>query len=230
MLDIDNAKNFTPHPVTIFFPDGSTKEYPSVGNCRAESRQRCAGEWAADENEIWEAPNWAGRQHVRVVPLMRPPEMDGVSWVPHAPQGNETVIVSIVAAPVVVAEQPDLTVLVPDTGPDSAVRDESGRIRGVRRLILWHDPEEAARPAKLVECWNPNPAEGWTLRARFAGTVDGIVEALIAASKSPRLFVVYDSYPPARPQDGFAEAPVHADTGASKRSMAKQWAAAWELS
>ena len=53
-----------------------------------------------------------------------------------APVEGETVIVSTIVAPRLKEARPDLTVLVPDTGP-TCVRDENGRIIAVRRFICY---------------------------------------------------------------------------------------------
>lgn len=68
-------------------------------------------------------------------PIVEPPRFEGCDGLP--PDEGQAILVSIVAAPAVVAAGWSGQVLVPDTGPGSAVRGPEGAIVGVRRLILW---------------------------------------------------------------------------------------------
>lgn len=185
MYSLKNAKNFTPHPVSIVMP-GSREAFvfPSMGNCRATSRQRRAHAYDWETGNVVEAPGEVATTEIEV---LYPPEFTGVEFAPTEPPQGETVIVSIVAAPVLAKSRPDLTVYVPDTGPESAVRDEEGRIRGVRRMLLWHTPTFEDGEIRIVEPLNPaNPGDGWTLLGSYPRTEEGILAAALEAQRLMR--------------------------------------------
>ena len=184
LMSLRDAKNFTPHPVTIFLPSGKMIEFPSVGNCRAKSSQWIDYEYDFEKNAVYEAPGWGHVEQGKsgIVLVMQPPEWTGVDFVPHPPAQGESVIVSIVAAPALVPARPDLAIYVPDTGPESAVRDDTGRICGVKRLILWHDPE-AGCTLKLVQPFNPaNPGDGHRVLSRHTPDAGGLGRAVLDAT------------------------------------------------
>ena len=78
------------------------------------------------------------------VPLVAPPDFDGVSDLPDEVNTEEyMLIMSTMAAEALLAKRPDFraAVVVPDTGPESVVRDAKGQIKGVRRFIEMHNPK-----------------------------------------------------------------------------------------
>ena len=161
---LSEANNFTPHPVILVHDDGSTTTIPTIGVCRARSQSRHSHVFD------WDSPHprhvcggWAGKLNGKSTRVSLPPLYDGLEWIRKAgvaawnhadadlgtfePAPGSSVIVSAIAAPVVAEQRPDLTVYVPDTGPESAVRGEDGRIVGVRSMIHWHEPE--GRPIRF---------------------------------------------------------------------------------
>jgi hypothetical protein len=173
---LDKLLNFTPHDVSVFLLEDRVV-FPTVGVCRALSRQSCARLIDPQDGSEWHHGNWATKKFGGLV-VMRPPEFHGVEWTPSTPAMDAEVLVSIVAAPVVAEERPDLTVYVPDTGPDSAVRNEAGLIEGVRRLILWHDPQDVARRVWRVDLLNPlNPGDGCRVLTKYASSPEGVINA-----------------------------------------------------
>ena len=157
MLYFDGVLNYTPHEITIFRGrDLPPIHIESVGTCRAIERQSCLGQIDVEAEIYYEMGNWAAQDNP-LVPLMAPPRYIGVEWLKgDPPTEGAFVIVSVLAAPVLANERPDLTILVPDTGPESAVRGQDGRIEGIRRIIVWHDPERNSCPVRLVQPSEPD--------------------------------------------------------------------------
>lgn len=169
--------NYTPHDITIQLR-GSILEYPSVGVCRAKQRERCAFIWDPDHKTECHFGGW-GVEEPSALVVMRKPKYDAVEWSPGAPGEGADVIVSVVAAPVVTIERSDLRVFVPDTGTMSAVRDNRGRIKAIRRLILWHDPYAATHLLWVISLVNPvNEGDGSYVHSRHLPTREGIAEAI----------------------------------------------------
>lgn len=159
-------KNFTPHDVHLVLPD-RVEIIPTVGVCRAHSEERCAEilDFSEKPPARHHRGNWTATQPAGHLVVMDPPVFNGLEWLPDDPAINDEVIVSVVAAPVVAAERPDLTVYVPDTGPNSVVRNQSGQIEGVRRMILWHRPPTQI---EVIVPYNPaNPYDGWETIGSF---------------------------------------------------------------
>ena len=71
------------------------------------------------------------------IPVVFPPSYTRCEGLPVEAKGHD-LIVSWLCGDQLLKEQPDYPhrVLNPDTGPDSVVRDDKGRIVGVRRLVL----------------------------------------------------------------------------------------------
>lgn len=174
--------NYTPHPVVIYAPrtDEKVVTLPSVGVARATSAQRKLGRAVVDGGIAEEGLQGVYGPEVEVY---SPPRFTGVEWGKAEPAEGVEVVVSIVAAPAVTLERPDLKVYVPDTGPDSAVRDDTGRIAGVRRLILWHPSEESRYQSWLDSGWRRKlrdlgvvigkaPKKGWSIIACFGPTTE----------------------------------------------------------
>lgn len=174
-MSLRDAKNYTPHDCTLVLP-GTTYNIPSGGTCRARSNQGCAYSWDPDTGAVYEMHGWAGKDFPYVV-VTTPPRYVGLDWIPAEPNLGAAVIVSIVAAPAVAEQRPDLTVYVPDTGPGSAVRDDDGRIRGVKRMILWHDPKAADRLCVALPI-DPNWSEGMQVLGCYPVTLQGLRDAV----------------------------------------------------
>jgi len=75
------------------------------------------------------------------IPVVSPPSYTRCEGLPVEAKGKD-IIVSWLCGDQLLKEQPDYPhrVLNPDTGPDSVVRDEKGRIVGVKRLVLMNPP------------------------------------------------------------------------------------------
>ncbi len=115
-------KNFTPHPVVIFTPDGKDKlaEIQSSGTARVEEEIIQSGVLDRFENTgLAAGVEVVEKRYKAVVGLPAP--VDGVQY-----------IISVIVAAALKGSRADC--LVPDTGPDSAVRDKEGKIAGVKRL------------------------------------------------------------------------------------------------
>lgn len=118
--------NRTPHAVVVV---GVSSRYgdltfaPSGIVARAISApQEPLGLVAANEDEGIEG-----------IPLVSPPSFSDVLGIDTGP--GEYVIVSALAAPIAATKRRH--VYSPDSGPESAVKNEKGEIIGVRRLIRW---------------------------------------------------------------------------------------------
>jgi len=109
-----NIINLTPHPIAII--DGeTTTTIPSSGVARVTSTQEVLGKFGG-------------------IPVVSPPAFSEVEITTDAAITGVPVIVSMLAAP---RMRHDAAVFSPDTGPASVVRDDTGRIIGVRRLVRW---------------------------------------------------------------------------------------------
>jgi len=108
----ENVKNLTPHPVTFMLPDGTIITLPPEGIVpRRETYTEDAGE------------------SINGIPIVR----NTLGPVVGLPAQEEGVILIV---PFTICQAcPDRKDLyAPDTTPASVVRDENGRIVGVRRL------------------------------------------------------------------------------------------------
>ena len=54
------------------------------------------------------------------------------------PEGKDAIIVSMVVADFIKNRKLGRRIFVPDTGPEGAIRDASGRITGTKRLMEYH--------------------------------------------------------------------------------------------
>ena len=117
--------NLTPHDVVVFLPDGSKKVYSRSGTvARVRTRAEPMGE-------------------VDGVPTVQI-EYGEIEGLPDQPDGNYYIVSILVLQAAERLEHPLLPwLLAPDTGPESAVRDEQGRIVGVKRFVVagWRDLE-----------------------------------------------------------------------------------------
>jgi hypothetical protein len=112
----EEMENYTPHEIVIYETSGERVflRLPSKGEARAEER-------------IVDSGSFSGVQIVER-------RFAGTTGLPEYREGI-CIIVSESTARAARAENPDRhDLLCPDTGPDSVVRDENGRIIGVRRL------------------------------------------------------------------------------------------------
>lgn len=125
----------TPHPVTVIRADGSEVTYPPSGEVLRAI--------AAPQDPV---------ECTDGLTVVAPPRYTGVSHPPPAPGAR--VIASAIACEAAMASVTEeeefegsgwagVWLVSPDTGPESAVRDEQGRIRAVRRLVLW-TPEQVS--------------------------------------------------------------------------------------
>ena len=117
--------NLTPHEIVVFDPSGSKAilTIPSEGVVRAKMNVEPLGLIYTDDG----------------VPLPIVNAVYGPPEGPLPPFDDETaIIVSHIAAQSILTHRPEWAghLLVPDTGP-TAVRDEQGRILGVRQFILY---------------------------------------------------------------------------------------------
>jgi len=113
--------NLTPHPLTIYSEGGEEITVPSAGALRLQQREERCG-------QLGEIPVVRTQYGELELP-------EGVDIT-----GKFVVVSTLVAqgAADKLLELGAKAVLVPNTGPTSygAVRDETGRIKGVRSLIL----------------------------------------------------------------------------------------------
>jgi hypothetical protein len=185
--------NFTPHDIVIRLGTGKEITFPSVGVCRAEpGPERCAFTCQHGDEFETHAPGWAstgvgydatGEERAQAgygcIVVLQRPSYGGITWSPGPPGEKADVIVSIVAAPLVAVDRPDVRVFVPDTGPKSAIRGPDGRIVAIRRLILWEDPYAATHRLRVIILVNPvNEGDGCYVMGRYLPTREGIEEAL----------------------------------------------------
>lgn len=105
-------KNLTPHPVTIIMPDGEALTLPPEGIVPRRGTE------TTDTGET-----------INGIPVVRN-SLGAVQGLPEPEEGVVLVVPFLICQAL-----PDRSDLVaPDTTPDSVVRDDQGRIVGVRRL------------------------------------------------------------------------------------------------
>jgi len=116
MIKSVKMKNLTPHEVVVYDDKGDVKlrVKPSGTIARVTTKQEVVG-------------------YLNGVPVVKT-EFVEVQGLPK-PEDNTVYIVSSLVAQAVARERGD--VVAPDTSPRSAVRDEQGRIIGVRRFQRW---------------------------------------------------------------------------------------------
>ena len=112
--------NLTPHEVTLI-RDDSTKitVEPSGTICRLET-----------ENDPTPQLTLSG------IPVHTVPVYTEVSNLPDPENGTVYIVSLLVIQNINYSERQD--VVAPDTGPESSVRDENGRIIGVKKLLMPH--------------------------------------------------------------------------------------------
>jgi len=107
--------NLTPHEISVLLPDGTTRKIaPSGKVARVATTTQDAGS-------------------LEGIPVVRQ-TYGAVEGLPE-PQEGTVYIVSALVLSAVKALGGRTDVYAPDTGPQSAVRDDQGRIVAVRRLI-----------------------------------------------------------------------------------------------
>lgn len=112
-----NLVNLTPHRLTIFVDEEKVEIEPSGRVARISTRSEKVGEVV-----------YEGKRIPIVTTVFGKPE-----GIPEQKPGTFYVVSTLVAQN---ADRGD--VLAPDTSPESVVRDEEGRIVGVRRLQTFH--------------------------------------------------------------------------------------------
>jgi len=120
--------NLTPHDITVVLKNGEMK-IPASGKVARVSQTT---EYAFDINEM---------------PVHSAPEFGDIVWPEFDFDTYNAVIVSMVVGNAVrdtptklpAGMRSALMILGPDTSPDSVVRDEHGRIEGVRRFVLYRN-------------------------------------------------------------------------------------------
>lgn len=117
--------NLTPHDITVFLSNDEKKIYPRSGRvARVSVKAEPIGE-------------------VDGVPTVQI-EYGEIEGLPERPDGNYYIVSVLVLQAAERLDHPMLPwLLAPDTGPESAVRDDQGRIVGVRRFVVagWRDLE-----------------------------------------------------------------------------------------
>lgn len=104
--------NLTPHKISVFLPNGEKTEIePSGTVARVQARSVEIGT-------------------VEGIPVVRT-EFGAVDGLPE-PQPNTIFIVSTLVAQALKGKRHDI--VAPDTSPQSAIRDENGRIMGIKRF------------------------------------------------------------------------------------------------
>jgi len=115
--------NLTPHDIVVMPGDGDPIRLPASGTVA----------------RVQTTPGGFLRT-VDGVPLFSAPQMGELVGLPEQPEdGTYYIVSSLVASAAVAANHPLVAagrMVYPDTSPAGAVRDESGRIVGVRRLIV----------------------------------------------------------------------------------------------
>lgn len=107
--------NLTPHSVKVLTPSGQMVEIPPSGQvARVSTKSTVVG-------------------FVDGVPVVQTEYGDVENLPP--PENGTVYIVSTIVAQALDGRRPD--VLAPDTGPDSAVRNESGHVVAVRRFQVF---------------------------------------------------------------------------------------------
>lgn len=123
--------NLTPHELCFYFRTADDTEvaaaWPSTGTVRV----REVTEEAPAPHVEW--PHSAPGTSSCVLPTVRK-SYAAVEGLP-APEEGTIFVVSLVALQALAGSRSD--VYAPDTGPDSAVRDGSGKILGIRRLMQY---------------------------------------------------------------------------------------------
>jgi hypothetical protein len=119
-------RNFTPHPVAVYDHENNfIASFESEGSARLVESKYWAGIWFTVKDK-------AGRviSEDRGIPLVKKKYTE-VENLP-APEEGVIYIVSFLVLDALRSTRDDL--IAPDTGPDSSIRDEDGRIIGIRQF------------------------------------------------------------------------------------------------
>jgi len=139
MTSAQTFVNLTPHSLTLCIDEETEITLPSQGNIRVPTApQRDLG---TIEGVPVVSPQVATLFDAATVELVRR-SMD----VDEKGDARGVVITSVYAAEEIAA-QLGLVAYAPDTGPDSVIRDESGRIKAIRRLVKF-DPAHVFAPGQ----------------------------------------------------------------------------------
>ncbi|RLG44387.1 MAG: hypothetical protein DRN78_00105 [Thermoproteota archaeon] len=116
-------RNLTPHTITVFLPSEGRIDLPSEGVARVSTHESLVGTLETPEGPV---------------PLVRV-EYGEVQGLPDPREVDYVIVSSLVAAALKQRPEWEGKILVPNTSPtpNGAVRDENGRIRGVKSLILY---------------------------------------------------------------------------------------------
>ena len=106
--------NLTPHRIVVRQPHGDLIIDPSGQVARLKTRQVVEHPWGYD------------------MPPLATTTLEGIEGLPEPEEGTIFVVSTLVAQ--AAARYGRRDVVSPDTGPESAIRDESGQIVAVRRL------------------------------------------------------------------------------------------------
>jgi len=133
--------NLTPHPITVVGEDGEVRTIipPSGVVARVETGQTVVGQvcgipvvrtvFGVVEGLPWQCSNCRGNPNV----CEHVPDLQLTGKCLHQEPQKVFIVSSMVAQAVAFRED----VVAPDTSPQSAVRDEQGRIVGVKRFQRW---------------------------------------------------------------------------------------------
>ena len=108
--------NYTPHTITVEYPDGTQSVFPSGGNARVEEEQsvRCT---------------------VQGIEI-RETRLKGIIGLPEPAPGVMYIVSMVVAQANARTETPRTDLVCPDTGR-SSLRDEKGQIRAVTGFVVY---------------------------------------------------------------------------------------------
>lgn len=130
MTEVTKLINLTPHEIKIQSKYG-------------DSNIPASGQVARVQQEPAVQIGIIGNDDGSCVPIavVHPPIFGAVQWPDFDTKKYSGAIVSMLVGQAVRAlpedQRPEFAVFVPDTGPDSVIRDEEGRIEAVSRLVVY---------------------------------------------------------------------------------------------
>lgn len=133
MTEETKLLNLTPHDIVVLSTDPTTfKRSGLIARVSQAPAKFVSSIRGATGGSIW---------------VVEPPTFDKVEWPDDLDLAdNEGVIVSMLVGQAICSlpadQRPRFAVYGPDTSPESVVRDESGNIKGVNRLIRYWDPQD----------------------------------------------------------------------------------------
>lgn len=164
--------NYTGHEIVLHTSSGSIVKFEKRGACWAcPIPERTAFIRKIDGDYEVHSAGFPGDSNSDII-VSHKPQYTGVSWQPSQPPYGSDLIVSILAAEQI--KQEPYRVFTPDMSKSSVMRDQNGKIIGIRRLQLRSDFFAATHRLRVVR-----DEKNYSCRAYSRHTIDseGLSEA-----------------------------------------------------